>query len=162
MPSPIDEVRVATWEDAPAIRALAREAHRENGLFTLDQEKVDAMMARLLNRDHGAIGVIGVPVEAFAWVVLAPGAWYTSQLVLSDALVFVHSAHRRQPHCIRLVGWMRRQARALGVKLMTGVVSPIDTEAKCRLYRRMRLGKVGELYLVGTDHGQSMPVEPTN
>ena len=51
-------VRIATPEDEEAVMAMCRRLHLENGLFTLNEDKVRALLHRCYKGDSVIIGVI--------------------------------------------------------------------------------------------------------
>ncbi len=150
-------VRIAGPRDYQDIWRLFLMGHRENGLFTLAHDKVEWFMLRALDPKsippgdcgpRGAIGVIG-PVdalEALAFVAIGD-VWYSHDKHLADCFVYVDPEHRRSSHAKALINWMKQQAAAASLPLMSGVVSTERTEAKCALYRRLLKEKVGEYFL---------------
>ena len=63
------------------------------------------------------------------------------------AMVYTDPEHRRSHHAEALVTWMKDQVEIQQMPLVTGIISNIRTEAKCRLYRRM-LPKAGEFFVL--------------
>lgn len=149
-------VRIAAPEDMTEVWRLFRQAHDENGLFTLAPPKVDFFIARCLFHDRippndlgprGAIGVIGEvgKLEALALVMIGE-SWYSFEKHLEEKLVYVDPEHRKSRHAVSLLQWMKEQSEITGLPLLTGVVSNERTAAKCKLYSRV-LPKVGEFFL---------------
>ena len=150
-------VRLALPEDAHEIWRLFLQSHRENGLFTLAPEKVTWFLSRALcpetisPGDTGArcvIGVIGAVGNLEAIVLLAvTQQWYSNEYHMEEWMVFTDPEHRRSRHAEAIVKWMRDQVEIQKMPLITGIISNIRTEAKCRLYRRM-LPKAGEFFVL--------------
>jgi len=159
-------VRLALPEDATEIWRLFLQGHNENGLFTLAPEKVQWFLARVLRPDlifegdtgpRGVIGVIGPVGKLEALVFLMLGSyWYTNDMHLEEYLIYTDPEHRKSHHVQALVQWMKDQVTTTGLPLLTGIISNVRTEAKCRLYRRM-LPKVGEFFFVGAKGSTSAP-----
>jgi hypothetical protein len=131
--------------------------HNENGVFSLDFQKVDWMLGRLLRPDmipeadtgtRGIMGVIG-PVGALeavvAVVISAP--WYSSERCLNDLVMFVDPEFRHSEHSKALLEWMKYQSTIAGIKIVSGVVTTHRTEAKIRLYQRQMPTKLGAYFL---------------
>jgi len=151
-------VRTAKAEDYAEVWRLLLVSHQENGQFPLAPEKVDTFVARALRPDllpawdvgpRGVIGVIG-PVGALeALCLLFLGSyWYTNERHIEEFLVFVDPRCRSSAHGREMVKWMKEQSDATGLKLVTGIISNVRTEAKVRMYERM-LPKVGAFFMYG-------------
>lgn len=153
-------VRVARPEDYIEVWRLLLTSHRENGQFPLAPDKVDYYVQRALVPDaippddpgpRGVFGVIGAPgatLEGLAFVTIACN-WYTHVRHLEEMMVFVDPEHRQSNHARALIEWMKQQSDETKLKLLTGVISNERTEAKVRLYERMRLPKIGAFFLYG-------------
>ena len=159
-------VRLALPDDAHEIWRLFLQGHRENGLFTLAPEKVTWFLSRALCPetiplgDTGprcVIGVIG-PVGSLEGLIFLTitQQWYSNQYHMEEWMVYTDPEHRRSHHAEALVQWMKDQVEIQQMPLLTGIISNIRTEAKCRLYRRM-LPKVGEFFVL-TPKGSSLSV----
>lgn len=150
-------VRLATPADYQEIWRLLLQSHKENGAFTLAPPKVEWLVQRALYPDmiplgdtgsRGVIGVIGPVGSLEGLVFLTIGTyWYSSESHLEELMVFVDPEHRRSCHAQAFIHWMQDQVEATKLPLVSGIVSNIRTEAKCRLYRRL-LPKWGEFFLV--------------
>ena len=149
-------VRKAIAADAPEIWRLFLMGHRENGVFQLSPSKVDYFLNRALHPDQiaindggprGQIGVIGTPGKLEAIVFLILGSfWYSEDIHLEELLVYVDPECRRSEHAKACIGWMKKTADDLEVKLLTGIISKDRTEAKIKLYDR-HLPRIGAFYL---------------
>lgn len=149
-------VRVGKPEDHREIWRLFLQGHKENGLFTLAPEKVQWFLNRALAPaqyippgDEGPRGLIGVigdvdALEGLVFITIGE-YWYSNDKHIEEFLVYVDPECRQSNHAVALVNWMKEQAEATGLPLMTGIISSKRTEAKCRLYRRM-LPKIGEFF----------------
>lgn len=150
-------VRLAFAEDYQEVFRLLLQDHNENSTFSLDGNKLDWVLTRLLRPElihqadtgtRGAMGVIG-PVGALeavvAIVISAP--WYSSDRVLNDLVLYVDPNYRNSGHAKALIEWMKYQSTIAGIPLISGVASRERTAAKCRLYQRQMPVKLGEYYL---------------
>jgi len=159
-------VRIATADDAQEVWRLFLQGHRENGLFTLSQEKVQWFLNRVLYPEmippgdvgaRGVIGVIGSPGALEGLVFLTIGTyWYSHEKHIEEFLVYVDPECRKSDHAQALVQWMKDQVEITGLPLLTGIISNHRTEAKCRLYRRM-LPKIGEFFYLGPKGANMSP-----
>lgn len=149
-------VRIATIRDYQEALRLFLQSHKENGLFTLSPKKMQWFLNRFLMpetihpEDTGIRGVIGVigqegSLEALCGLCISD-LWYTEDKHLADFLVFVDPEFRASNHAKSLVNWMKKQSDIIGLPLMSGIVSTVRTEAKCRMFRRL-IPKVGEYFL---------------
>lgn len=159
-------VRLALPGDYHEIWRLFLQSHKENGLFSLAPEKVEWLLQRALFSDliplgdtgtRGIIGVIGPVGNLEGLVFLTIGTyWYSNDPHLEEFMVFVDPECRRSNHAHALVQWMKDQVEATKLPLVTGIISNIRTEAKCRLYRRM-LPKAGEFFFVAPKGSNMAP-----
>lgn len=161
-------VRIANIDDWQEIWRLILQGHNENGIFTLSPTKVSWFMHRALAPEaiapqdlgpRAVIGVIGRPKRLEGLVFVAIGEyWYSEQKHLEEFGVYVDPEFRKSGHAIAMVSWMKDQVEETGLPLITGIMSNIRTEAKCRLYRRY-LPKIGEFFCV-MPKGSTVLTEP--
>lgn len=152
------DVRIALPEDGQEIWRLFLQGHRENGIFTLAPDKVQWFLDRMLHPENiqpgdmgprGVIGVIGNVGSLEALVFLTIGQyWYSHDYHLEEYIIYVDPEYRKTHHVQALIQWMKDQVEVTRLPLVTGVISTIRTEAKCRLYRR-ELPKIGEFFFLG-------------
>lgn len=150
-------VRLAVADDYQEIWRLLLHSHKENGAFALAPQKVEWLVQRALFPDliplgdtgsRGIIGVIGPIGSLEGLVFMTIGTyWYSNEPHLEELMVFVDPEHRRSGHAQAFLHWMSNQVEATKLPLVTGIISNIRTEAKCRLYRRL-LPKWGEFFLL--------------
>lgn len=148
-------VRLAGPEDHGEIWRLFLQGHKENGIFSLAPAKVDWFLNRALRPDliplgdtgpRGVIGVIGAVGSLEGLVFLTIGTyWYSDEMHLEEYIIYTDPEHRKSNHVRALVQWMKDQVETTHLPLVTGIISNIRTEAKCRLYRQM-LPKIGEFF----------------
>lgn len=162
-------VRLANIDDWQEVWRLFLQGHNENGMFKLSPQKVTWFMHRALSPQslapndlgpRGVIGVIGRPGRLEALVFVTIGEyWYSDQQHLEEFIVYVDPEFRKSSHAIAMVEWMKGQVEETKLPLISGIMSTIRTEAKCRLYRRM-MPKIGEFFCVMPKGSTSVLIEP--
>jgi len=149
-------VRLAGPADYDQVWRLLMLAFKENAQFSLSHNKVHWFIQRALFPDRiqmsdtgprCVIGVIGDHnlLEGIAFLSLG-SFWYTDDRHIEEFIVFVDPTCRKSFHARALMGWMKGQSDAIGLPLLTGVISNVRTEAKVRLYERM-VPKIGAFFL---------------
>lgn len=140
------EVRLADEHDEFEIFKLCSMMHSEQPYHPLDWDRIVPMIRLATNRTRGIIGVIGErhDVRAACFLVLDQ-IWYSSDWQLLELFNYVRPDARRSNYAKDLIRYAKNAADTLGIDLTVGVFSNIQTEAKCRLYRRL-LPKMGEFY----------------
>lgn len=136
-------VRYATEADEDQIYDMLVLLHAENGLFSLNPDKVRAGIQWATQRHGGLIFVIeerGRIVASLGMVMTAD--WYSDDEYWLERWNFVHPAHRKgTDHARKLLeqskwvsDWFTRKGYTMPV--MVGIISNIRTEGKVRLYAR--------------------------
>lgn len=136
-------VRVATRADEDAIFALMYLAHKENGMGTMNPEKVWLGIRHALSRKGGVIGVIDGAdgIEGMIFLNLSQW-WYSDDWHLDEMMNFVHPEHRRKNHARMLIEFAKWFAEEIStgldepMPLFVGVLTTHRVEAKVRLYQR--------------------------
>lgn len=154
-------VRKAIPQDKNQIMDLLALMHEENGMFAMDELKVEAMVDRTLHPDRikpedwgfrGMAGVIGSSSSLEALILLVIGSpWYTSDITLEDAANYVHPECRKSNHAKALIGYAKMITDAVrqdhpNFRMILGVVSNKRTAAKVRLYQRQLSEPVGAFF----------------
>lgn len=157
------EVRLATHEDYAEIWQMFRLLHKENGVFSMSEPKLDWILQRVLlphlipQNDTGLRGYMGVigPVGALeGFILLIIGTyWYTDELHLEELATFVHPNHRRTKHAKALLNYSKRMSDAINIPLLIGIVSNKRTESKVRLYRK-HFPEAGSFFLYNAETGR--------
>ena len=120
--------------------------HAENGLGALNMEKALGVITDvfrngivLVAEDDGKpIGTVGAKINSW---------WYSDDEYVSDYWTFVVPVARKTTAAIRLISALRETAKAMKLPLVTGPVTPIEPEEKCRFYRRLGLRPIGGLFM---------------
>jgi hypothetical protein len=152
VPAPI--VRLASKSEEAEIMEMCREIHAENGLVSMSEEKVKAMLNRAFNREGGIIGLIGAPgsLEAIIMIVMT-SFWSSEETHLEELFSYVRRPFRRKfngpdmPHAEALVNFAKKCSDDIGVPLVIGIITNNRMAGKVRLYRKI-LGYPAGAYFV--------------
>ena len=140
-------VRLAVEADIPALIAMGKKLHRENGIMPFSETRARDM-AIVAARGGGRLtaGVIGPVGAPEAVIVLTVGQYYYSDLPhLEELFVYVQPEFRASNRAKALLNFAKNSAKALGVPLLIGVLSNRRTKEKIRLYER-QFGKPAGAY----------------
>lgn len=146
-------VRIVGPEEEEEVMALCRDLHQENGMFTMNEKKVRAMLARAFNRDGGILGAIGAPghIEALVFLMVS-SFWYSDEPHLEEIFTYVAPQHRKSRAAIELLQFAKWCVDESGMPLVIGVLSNERTEGKVRLYQRQFSKPVGNFFFY-SKHG---------
>jgi len=156
------KIRLGTTADMDEIMQLAMMAATENGLLKFETELLVRTIWPKLNLQTGLIGCIGPrggKIEGI--VVLQIGKlFYSDETCLEELVLFVHPDYRnaRGGRAHKLIEFSKSSAEKLGLPLLIGVLSSIQTDAKCKLYERV-LGPASGKYWI---HGRKTGCFPGN
>ncbi len=120
-------LRNAERTDFPALFLLICEMHTEQGIFSLDKEKLAAAIASAIDRGHVMVLEVGgriIASVAYDEVTV----WYSSEKFFADLWFYVTPSHRNSRCAITLKNELVRRTRPQ--KLMIGVVGRTLTAAK--------------------------------
>ena len=153
-PSP-SVVRLACPDDEDDLVAGANELWKDNGIFPISEEKIEAVIRRAIypqvrepNDPPVIIGVIGKPgaVEASLGMMITQH-WYTDSWHVDELWNFVRPNHRRSNHAKSLIDFAKNAQAKLAIPLLIGILSCERTKEKINLYSR-RLGQPAGAYFV--------------
>lgn len=141
-------VRKADRGDEKEVMALCRELHKENGLFTLTEEKVQSYLDRAFNRNGAIIGVIGERgrIEGAIYLMISD-FWYSDDWHLAELFSYVLPQYRKSSNAKDLIAFAKRCALELKLPAVIGIISNERTEAKVNLYRRQLGTAVGAFFV---------------
>jgi GNAT superfamily N-acetyltransferase len=151
------KLRLGTPEDMAEIMALAIAAANENGAMNASQLLLAKTIWPKLNLTHGMVGCIGKPggkIEGM--VVLQIGTLhYTEEPCLEELVLYVHPDYRNAKggRAKKLLEFTRGVSESLGLPLIIGVFSSIDTQQKCKLYERVLGPPSGNYWIYGRKTG---------
>lgn len=143
-------VRLAKLQDVQRIGDLLEEMHKENGILPLAREKVAhhvlaaVMQSRcfVVEKDAEEPEVIGT--AAFD---IGP-MWYSDEVCFQDLWIFVTRKERRLGVARLLLEALKREAERLQCPAMVAVVSPVDTERKTTLFKRIFGKPIGAVWRI--------------
>lgn len=150
-------VRLASREEEDDLMEMCREIHAENGLVSMDEEKVRGMLHKAFNREGGIIGVIGQQgsLEAIIMIVMS-SFWSSSDTHLEELFAYVRRPFRtkfkgentvKMQHAEALVKFAKKCSDDIGVPLVIGIITNSRMAGKVRLYRSI-LGYPAGAYFV--------------
>ena len=162
--SGVPGVRLATKTDEGEIFGLLLMLHAENGMFSLNRDKVISGIQLATERRGGIIFVIdeGPRVVATLGMCITTD-WYSDDEYLLERWNFVHPEYRKSDYARKLIEqgkWSHEWFKSKG-KLMPfqcGIMSFIRTEAKIRMYAR-HLACIGGFFMYGHAPRQSVEVD---
>lgn len=146
-------VSFARPQDEDEVYAMLLEMHKENGLFSVDENKVREVIKGSTQQREGEFGFIGVirddHVEASVGLNITQW-WYSSEWCLQERWCYVRIDYRRKNHARRLVDFAKWCADKMSLPLAMSVLSTTRTEAKERLFRR-KMTHVGGIFMHRSD-----------
>lgn len=160
-------VRHATPADADAVFDILVAAHADNGVFSLDPERVRATIHHLTEHPIdpntgkaldplGLIAIIDAPKGGIAGIVILTLSryWFSDEWLLDELVNFVRPEHRKSRHAQALINFAKETADRFGVPLNMTVLSTKRTAAKLKLYGR-QMRQVGGSFMHGIEraHG---------
>lgn len=152
MPQELPSVRIAVPEDEEAVMAMCRRLHLENGLFSLNEAKVRALLHKCYKKDGTIIGVIGELGHLEASTCLAISDFhYTDDWHLAEFWNFVDEPYRKgSRNAEALVEFGKECAVKMGVPFITGIITNRQMAGKVRLYRRLLGYPAGAFFCYNT------------
>ena len=137
-------IRHAVRDDFTRLWPLLMDMHREQGLFSLNKEKVARTLAEAI--DGGQVLIAesgGVILGTFAWTITT--FYYSDDQFIGDLWLYVRPEHRRSMAAVRLRNAMTAEARKRGLPLVAGAVGKKLNGA--RLFGG-GFAKIGELFMM--------------
>ena len=136
---------------------LCRDLHKDNGLFSFNEEMVLAMIRRAFKDENGQGGgglasvIDGDGEIAGGLFTLFSHVWYTTDTHIEELFNFVRPKYRKTNYAKQLLVCSKAVQKTIGVPLIIGVLTNKRTEAKVTFYRR-HLGKpAGAFFVVGAE-----------
>jgi hypothetical protein len=136
--SDLPQVRVATPADEEEIMILVRELHGENGLFSLNEQKVRENLHKCFERKGAIVGVIGEAgkIEASTCLLFSE-MYYTDEWHIAELWNHVAVPYRNSRNLEALIAFGKKCSNVIGLPLITGVITNKRVEGKVRLYRKL-------------------------
>ena len=131
------KVRIIGREEHHNVMELCRNLWQENGVFTMDDDKVQTMLDRAYDRKGGILAGIGAPghLEGLLYILLS-SFWYSNDPHWEELFLFVHPDHRVSRNAIELLRFAKWCADETGYPLFIGILSNETTARKELLYER--------------------------
>lgn len=157
-------VRLGRPADEDDMIRLSMLAWKENGISSVNNDKVRGMLRPALHLWNGLVGIIGEinkPIEA-AVLLRVSQLWYSDDFVIEEKFIFVHPDYRKARnrsdhkagHARTLCEFSKLVADELKIPLLIGVLSNQRTTAKVRLYEKHFGEPAGNFFLYGAKTGQ--------
>jgi hypothetical protein len=158
----LPKVRRAGWADEEEVMAMCRRLHAENGLFSLDEDKVRTLLhyAFADPPEHMTyIGVIGETghIEASTCFQVS-GYYYTSDIHLAELWNYVQPEFRRSRNAEALIKFGKETAESLNLIFLTGIITNTQTAGKVRLYRRLVGYPAGAFFIHNAPQWKNEPM----
>lgn len=151
------KVWVGRPEDVDDIMELAMQACDENGFVEPNPLRLLSEIWAGLNRDHGIVGIIGIPGQKPQGAILLriTNIWYSDHQILEERAVFIHPDFRaaKGGRARKLCEFSKKVADELDMPLTIGVLSNQRTKGKIRMYERIFGEPSGAYFLYGTKTG---------
>ncbi len=148
MPLVTSRVRKADAGDEDELVAMCHELHRENGIFTMSDDRVRAMLRHAFDRKGGIIGVIGERGKLQGSIyLLVTQIWYTDDYHIEELWNFVRPDYRKSDNAKEFIAFAKRCSDEIGIPSIIGILSNDRTQAKIRLYERS-LGRPAGAYFL--------------
>lgn len=160
MPQALPYVRIATPEDEEPVMAMCRRLHTENGLFSLNEDKIRALLHRCYKKEGTIVGVIGEPghIEASTCLMISD-YYYTDEWHLGELWNYVEESFRKgTDNAEALIEFGKACAVKMNLPFITGVITNKQMAGKVRLYRRL-LGYPSGAFFCYNSQWKTEPIE---
>lgn len=152
--SGVPGVRLATEADEEKLFLLLLLLHAENGMFSMDDDKVIAGIRYATQRQGGIIFCIDDGPHLVASLgMLLTSDWYSNDLYLLERWNYVHPEYRQSDYARKLIeqgkwahAWWKQKGE--NFPFQCGINSFDRTEAKVRLYAR-HMPCIGAFFMYG-------------
>jgi hypothetical protein len=144
----LPEVRIALPQEEENVMELCRRLHSENGIFSLNEDKVRDNIRKCYERKGTIVGVIGEigKLEACTCLCISD-MHYTNDWHLMELWNYVAPEYRKSRNAEALIEFAKGCAEKMGIPLFTGIITETKLSGKVRLYRR-RLGNPSGAFFI--------------
>lgn len=140
-------VRIADPKDEEELMELCRQLHKENGIFSLNEDKVRDTLHMAFDRKGAVLGVIGTPGKFEALIcMLVSSFWYSSDPHFEELFCYTVPEYRKSENAKDLIGFAKWCSDQSNFPLLIGVMSNERTEGKVRLYQRQLSKPIGSFF----------------
>lgn len=124
--------------DEDEVMAMCRALHDENGLFSLNEDKIRAIFRKFYERKGVIVGVIGATgkIEASTCLLISD-MYYTGDQHLAELWNHVGMAYRHSRNAESLIAFGKKCSDRIGLPLITGIITNNRVAGKVRLYRQL-------------------------
>jgi hypothetical protein len=131
---------------------LCRSLHDENGLFSLNENKIRAIFRQFYERRGVIVGVIGKTgkIEASTCLLITDN-YYTDDKHLTELWNHVGKDYRHSRNAEALIVFGKNCSDKIGIPLITGIITNNRVAGKVRLYRQL-LGYPAGAFFVYNGH----------
>lgn len=129
--------RLIGRDEHPNVMELCRKLAAENALFSMNDSRVDEMMANAYDQKGGILAGIGEPgkLEGIIFLLLTT-FWYSNDPYFEEFFLYVLPEHRKTRNAVELLKFAKWCADESGFPLFIGILSNHPTERKIALYER--------------------------
>lgn len=145
----LPQVRIATRADEDEVMAMCRALHDENGLFSLNEDKIRDIFRKCYERKGAIVGVIGPTgkIEASTCLLISD-SYYTSDQHLAELWNHVGKNYRQSRNAEALLLFGKKCSDKIGIPLITGIITNSRVAGKVRLYRQVYGYPAGAFFVV--------------
>ena len=146
----LPHVRLAVPADEGEVMEMCRALHDENGLFTLSENKVKAIIRKFYDRKGTIIGVIGGTgkIEASTCIDISD-SYYSEDNHLVELWNHVGKNYRNSRNAEALIRFGMECQKKIGIPLFTGIITNNRVAGKVRLYRQLLGYPAGAFFVYG-------------
>lgn len=132
------DVKLAIPEDYPEIMRLMLSAHDEIGKYPISMQKLTNLVAMHYNGSGAIVAVIVGPNNKLKGLLclMISTPWYSEDFTLNEMILFVEPESRKSNYAKQLMIFAKKAAEKLGLELLIGINTNVETDAKVRLYKR--------------------------
>ena len=130
--------------------AMCRALHDENGLFSLNEDKIRAVIRKCYERKGAIVGVIGPTgkIEASTCLLISD-YYYTDDWHLAELWNHVGKDFRNSRNAEALICFGIKCQKEIDIPLITGIITNNRVAGKVRLYRQLLGYPAGAFFVVG-------------
>jgi hypothetical protein len=129
--------RIVGRDEEENVMELCRALHQENGIFTMNEEKVRNMLNLAFDKKGGILAGIGEKgkLEGLVFIYLS-SFWYSDDPFWEELFLFVLPEYRKSTNAVELLKFGKWCTEETGFPLFIGIMSDSATARKERLYER--------------------------
>lgn len=130
-------VRIIGRNEEADVMQLCHQLHEENGIFTMDDNKVKIMLSRAFDKQGGILAGVGQPgkLEGLLFLLLS-SFWYSNDPHFEELFLYVTPEHRKSRNAVELLRFAKWCTDQTNYPLFIGLLSNSSTERKELLYER--------------------------